>query len=174
MGGDRLTITFKDDIAFFDAGNSPGGAGDDTGAVGGFADDKRAVVGGKVSFSFEVFINGQVADTEEWFANAAVFFEVFQVAVGGVNGNGKADVLGAVDDGGVDADDAASGVKKRTAGVARIDGGVSLDKAAHFLNGGGGVNLGANGTGKAGDNASGDSVAEKAKGVADGNNWFSQ
>ena len=50
-----------------------------------------------------------------------------------VDGDGEADVLGAGDDGGVDADDLAAGVDQRPAGVAGVDGGVGLDEVVERM-----------------------------------------
>src|SRR5204862_446833 len=54
--------------------------------------------------------------------------------LGGVDGNGEADVLGAVGGhGGVDADHLPGRVDERAAGVAGVDGGVGLDHPGEVL-----------------------------------------
>ena len=48
----------------------------------------------------------------------------------GAFGDGEADITGALDGGDVDTDNVAVQIQQRTARVARVDGGVSLDNAS--------------------------------------------
>jgi len=175
-GGDLLAVEGDDEIAaehdllvavvsdLVSAAKASLGCG----AVGEDALDEDAVVGGEADLLGDVRADGEGDDVERRAAGVAVFFEVVEDALGGVDGDGKADaggLLGAAvgvggDEGG-DADDLAARVEERAAGVAGVDGGVGLDGVFDLVAGGHGDGA------DSGDNAAGHGPAE-AEGVADG------
>ena len=66
-------------------------------------------------------------DADEAAADASVLDQPRRDPAGSVAGDGEADALRGADDGRVDADDLGARVDERAAGVARVEGGVSLD-----------------------------------------------
>ena len=126
---DRLAINARDDVADFQAG-----------FVGGcvFADlvDDSAFGAGDFELFSETWCQVLDDDAEVAAGDFAGFDELPDDVLGHVDRDGEADagVLPAwCVDGGVDTDDFAAQVDERAAGVAGIDGGVSLEKILVFV-----------------------------------------
>src|SRR6202040_2385034 len=101
--------------------------------------------------------------------DAAVGHEVVRNALGAVDGNGEADACGGAArrvNRGVDADDFAVRIDERAAGIAAVDGGVSLNG---FINESGLTGL--HGASEGADNAGGERGLE-AERITNGENFL--
>ena len=130
-GDDEVAAEHDGRVALVGALGAAVEAGFFGGAAGQDTLDEDAVVGGQADLLGDVGADGEGDDVERGAADAAVFGEVVDHGLGGVDGDGEADaggLVGAVggDEGG-DADDLAARVEQRAAGVAGVDGGIGLD-----------------------------------------------
>ncbi len=110
-----------DDVAVLDAGLRGRGAGDH------FA-HQRAVRRGQAESLGVRPVEVLDVDAEIAAADLPLLAQLRQDLLEGVDGNGEADVLGAVVDGAGDAHDPALQVDQGAAGVAEVDGGVGLQE----------------------------------------------
>ena len=74
-------------------------------------------------------------DSEVAAHHSTVLEQLWQDVFGHVNGDGKANALGRLDNGGVDADHQGAAIDQRTAAVARVESGVGLDDVVHQVTG---------------------------------------
>ena len=102
-----FAVQREDDILFLEARFFRGAVGNDGGIVFAFAHDERAVIHRQAHFFLQFVVDHHIAEAEERPADAAVFFDIVEVAPRGVHGDREADALRAGDDRGVHADDAA-------------------------------------------------------------------
>ena len=164
----------EDDVLLADPGLGRRTAVYDGPVAFAFAHDERAIGDGQVHLFLERAIHHDIAQAEIGAANAAIFFQVIDVAFRRVYRDREADALGAGDDGDVHADHAAAAVHERAARISRVDGGVRLDEAAHLLLRGVGVGLRRDGTREPGYDAERDRVSENAERVTDGDDALAE
>ena len=167
LGGDRFAVDLEDNVAATDTGSVRGRSLYHRMPLAGLGQHERPVVLGRAELPGKLFRERHVANAEEGLAHPAVTLHVFEVLCGLVDGDGEADILGAENDRGVDADCLALQAHERAAGIARVDGRVGLDEAAEVL----GVTLEVGDRGdearEAGDDAGRDRVPEFSQGVPD-------
>ena len=168
VGVELPAIHSEDDIFFLRPAFAAGLSGTTAASVGLSRTTSAPNGAGKLQFFFKGFVDHDIAEAEERSADAAVFFQVIHVALRFVHGDRKADALRAGDDRGIHADHAAVAVHERPAGIARIDRGIRLDEAAHFLPWRIRIYLRRDRARKAGDDAEGHGIFEHAERVSDG------
>ncbi len=160
------SVNFRDDVASFEAGFFGGAAGDDGVLAGGRVEISAARDREFVGFG-DVGREVDVVGAEVGAGGIAAGDEVFEHAFHAGDRNSETDAVGVGAGRGVDADDFASSVDERAAGVASVDGGVGLNHVGQVFVRGHVAAVGGQRAAGAGDDAGSDSVLVLAEGVAD-------
>lgn len=166
--GDEVAVEFvdarnglagkgDDDIAFAEAGAACGAAGFDAG-------DEDAVFDRQVVKPDDAPVDGHFLadDADPTAADSSLLDQPCGDEFGGVAGDGEADALGGQYHRRIHADDFATRIHQRAAGISWVQGGVGLD---HVVNQPAG--LGAHGTSQRANHTGGDGVLESVR-AADG------